>query len=270
MHMQLLGQDWYLVRRDPGDLNTGGHTCTGFDPSCWLNPTDVSSTDNCWHIADDNLAGTSVYGEYEQDPAGLRTFSIPFAGYSWSQMLLASGDMSLYAVMTKNSIQDCIDNPTGPGVRWDVELEESSESDDFAVFQYCRAGEASDPWISVSGGSVEERSAHAVTDGYSHPDKVVYGEGYCGAHWSDAPSAGGSNVWVNSMTPVMQDVQSGLAHLRFAGEDWWLVRRDAGSADADGEECWHPANDQLAGTESCAFSLHHPPLDIASFCPHLW
>jgi hypothetical protein len=29
VHMELLGQDWYLVRRDPGDLNTGGHTCTG-------------------------------------------------------------------------------------------------------------------------------------------------------------------------------------------------------------------------------------------------
>jgi hypothetical protein len=93
-----------------------------------------------------------------------------------SEKLCVSTD----AVLTKDSIQDCIDNPTGPGVRWDVELEESSESDDYAVFQYCRAGEDSDPWISVSGGSVEERQAHSITDGYSHPDKVVYGEGYCG------------------------------------------------------------------------------------------
>ena len=42
---------------------------------------------------------------------------------------------SRYAVLTKDSIQDCIDNPTGPGVRWDVQLEESSESDDYVTSQ---------------------------------------------------------------------------------------------------------------------------------------
>ena len=31
-----------LVRRDPGDLNTGGKTCSGYDPNCW----DVNG-DNC-------------------------------------------------------------------------------------------------------------------------------------------------------------------------------------------------------------------------------
>jgi hypothetical protein len=181
--MAFAGQDWYLVRRDPGDLNTGGASCSGYDPSCWVNPTDVSSADNCWHPTDDNLAGTAHYGEYEYNPEGLRTFSVPFSGFAWDQILLASGDMSMYVVMTRQSIQTCIDSPTADGVRWTVELEESSESDEFEINQYCRASEPSDPWISVSAGSEAERAANAAVDAYGHPDRVIYGEGWCGGHW---------------------------------------------------------------------------------------
>ena len=45
------------------------------------------------------------------------------------------------------------------------------------------------------------------------------------------------------------DVVQGYAHMRYLDQDWYLVRRAAGSSDTDGEACWHPANDQLAGTE---------------------
>jgi hypothetical protein len=38
------------------------------------------------------------------------------------------------------------------------------------------------------------------------------------------------------------------AHIEFQGQDWYLVRRDAGSADPEGEACWHPADDNLRGT----------------------
>ena len=89
----------------------------------------------------------------------------------------------MYVVMTRQSIQTCIDSPTADGVRWTVELEESSESDEFEINQYCRASEPSDPWISVSAGSEAERAANAAVDAYGHPDRVIYGEGWCGGHW---------------------------------------------------------------------------------------
>ena len=102
--------------------------------------------------------------------------------------------------------------------------------------QYCRARQPEDPWISVG----------------EHPDRIVYGEAaWCGAHWSDdSPTAGGSNVWVNSIgssdgtvaRAPMFDIATGpsgdrLVHMKFAGQDWYLVRRDPGDINTGGVEC---------------------------------
>jgi hypothetical protein len=81
--MEFAGRDWYLVRRDAGDLKTGGKACGGYDPDCW----DAEGGDNCWHPTDDNLAGTASYGtSTAPDPEGLNTFSVPFAGLAWSEV----------------------------------------------------------------------------------------------------------------------------------------------------------------------------------------
>lgn len=42
IHQRFDGRDWYLVRRDAGQLSTGGKTCSGYDPSCW-----DTDGDNC-------------------------------------------------------------------------------------------------------------------------------------------------------------------------------------------------------------------------------
>ena len=58
-------------------------------------------------------------------------------------------------------------------------------------------------------------------------------------------------VWVNSIITVDQ-VQgadgTAYAHFHYLEDDWHLVRRDAGSLDPTGDQCWHPADDQLRGT----------------------
>eukprot|EP01052_Picozoa_sp_SAG31_P076471 SAG31_NODE_35748_length_320_cov_0.805430_1_plen_78_part_01 len=41
-HMSFSGREWYLVRRDAGQLNTGGKSCSGYDQSCW----DAENGDN--------------------------------------------------------------------------------------------------------------------------------------------------------------------------------------------------------------------------------
>ena len=229
--MEFAGRTWYLVRRDPGELQTGGKTCSGYDESCW----DLQG-DNCWHQATDNLAGTDEYGTSDADPLGTNAYTIPFNLRSWNNMLLASGDMSMYVVMERSVIEEC---STGQNDgQWFPDILEASDAGEATVTQYCRAGAREDPWISVG----------------HHPDKVVYGEGYCGAHWDDdAPVQGGMNVWVDSIAAldIATEPTSGqqLAHMNMLGEDWYLVRRDAGAMDRDGERCWHPANDELAGTE---------------------
>ena len=97
--MRFSGKDWYLVRRDAGDLKTGGKTCSGYDPDCW----DPVGGDNCWHQADDNLAGTATYGtdgpKYDLTPQGTSSYSLRFDNLMWDSMLLASGDLSMYVVM---------------------------------------------------------------------------------------------------------------------------------------------------------------------------
>jgi hypothetical protein len=122
--------------------------------------------------------------------------------------------------------------------QWHPAVVESSDANIGSATQYCRAGAREDPWISVG----------------EHPDRVVYGEGYCGAHWDDdAPVQDGMNVWVNSITAadVYTDPATGrsFAHKKFDNQDWYLVRRDSGSIDRGGDRCWHPADDNLRGTD---------------------
>ena len=223
IHQRFDGRDWYLVRRDAGQLNTGGKTCDGYDPTCW--DRGGREGDNCWHPTDDNLAGTDQYGEYDTSgPTGTSTFSIPFAGLAWSEILLASGDMSMYVIMARESVEECsLSEHNGAtanrvdcqqrgdlacgGGQWHPRITASSESDEYNVVQYCRNGHliadcsqggcrdgrtdtgrdynAEDPWISV---------------GHHQDNKLVYGEGMCNRHWdNDAPVQGGMNVWVDSI-----------------------------------------------------------------------
>ena len=91
-----------LVRRDPGELQNGGKTCSGYDPNCW----DVNG-DNCWHQATDNLAGTDSYGTSDANPIGTAAYTVPFAQTTWNNMLLASGDLSMYVVMERAVISEC-------------------------------------------------------------------------------------------------------------------------------------------------------------------
>lgn len=93
--------------------------------------------------------------------------------------------------------------------QWFPAVVEASDATESAATQYCRSGAPEDPWISVG----------------HHPDKVVYGEGWCGAHWNDdAPVQGGMNVWIDSIAPsdVVTEPTTGqqIAHTTFLGEDW--------------------------------------------------
>lgn len=85
--MQFQGQDWYLVRRDAGSADPSGETC--------------------WHPADDNLRGTDVYGENDHSALGVHTFSLHFADLPWTQMLLGSGDLSMFAIMERGQLEEC-------------------------------------------------------------------------------------------------------------------------------------------------------------------
>ena len=86
-HTVFNGQDWYLVRRSAGSEDPSGG--------------------KCWHPAEDNLAGTDAYGRNDANPAGQSTFSVPFAELPWTQMLLASADMSIYAVLARDQVEQC-------------------------------------------------------------------------------------------------------------------------------------------------------------------
>jgi hypothetical protein len=76
---------------------------SGYDPDCW----DAEGGDNCWHPTDDNLAGTASYGTATADPVGLSTYSVPFGDMGWTEMMLASGDLSMFTILSRSSIEEC-------------------------------------------------------------------------------------------------------------------------------------------------------------------
>ena len=161
------GMDWYLVRR-------------------------VHEAYGRWHPANDNLAGSAVYGDLSTDPLSDSTWSVQF-GSEFTQYLLASGDMTMWVTVTKDSVdssctdgcEQCVMNVTGS----------SGLSD---PLQYCRVQNAEDPWISAG----------------DHPDFIVYGENRNSYHLvDDALQAGGANVWINHVPPSLVE-RGGMSCMR--------------------------------------------------------
>ena len=72
------GERWYLVRR-------------------------AHAPANGWHRAKDNLAGTEKYGTLTADSRSDTSFSVPF-GNRFTKYLLASGDMSMWVIITKSEL----------------------------------------------------------------------------------------------------------------------------------------------------------------------
>jgi len=157
-HIRFKSEDWYLVRRD-------------HDPS------------DGWHQANDNLAGTAVYGSVDPswvNPRGdPRSWSVGF-GHSFTKYLLASGDLSMWVVLGKNELASkCAANCAGCTMTLDGSYMFPST---VYALEYCRRGAAEDPWISAG----------------NHPTGMVYGENsyvYYNVH--DALNFLGANVWVN-------------------------------------------------------------------------
>jgi hypothetical protein len=97
----------------------------------------------------------------------------------YDQMLLASGDMSMYVVMDKSELDTCTIGHNSGGKQWFPEIAASSSSaSSYSTTQYCRDGVIEVPWISVG----------------IHPDRIVYGEGaWCGRHWAGLITQGAAS-----------------------------------------------------------------------------
>eukprot|EP01047_Picozoa_sp_COSAG01_P002039 COSAG01_NODE_51_length_31472_cov_106.607083_3_plen_4163_part_00 len=154
-HMKFHGSDWYLVRR--------------------------KAAPPAWHPVDDNLQGTGAYGNRSTDPLGAHDFSVPWAHTAYSQVLVASGDLSMFTIMSREVI-------SGMGSCANCSLDViASSSDGHPAQQMMRPGIPEDPWISVD----------------DHPRGIVYGEGGSTQYVTSVNNAlklGGSNVWVNSVS----------------------------------------------------------------------
>ena len=99
-HTKFLGEHWYLVRYVPG------------------------TREGCWHTSSDKLEGTDQYGPIDDqghypadDPLGgtselsalgLRdAFSVPFYRFDYTEILLTSGDATMWAVLPRTTVDSC-------------------------------------------------------------------------------------------------------------------------------------------------------------------
>ena len=79
--------DWYLVRRQPPGTR--------------------------WHRATDRLAGTDTYGTPTAGALGAQPFSTNFQRFLWGEMLIASGDFSMWVVISRSAMEECSSGKIG-------------------------------------------------------------------------------------------------------------------------------------------------------------
>ena len=98
---------------------------------------------------------------------------MPFSGLRWGEMLLASGDLSMWLMLDRSTVEECSSGAVNG--QWFPPFVGASSATEGGVTQYCRSGAAEDPWLSV----------------HEHPDGIVYGENsYAGHNTDDALNAG--------------------------------------------------------------------------------
>ena len=99
-----------------------------------------------WHPATDQLAGTDVYGTYDEtytaDPA---TFSIAWDWDDYSQVLLGLSDFSYWLIADEETIFT-IGSPMNASI---VQSNAAPNGPSYKALWYNRDGHGEDPWASV-------------------------------------------------------------------------------------------------------------------------
>lgn len=129
-----------------------------------------------WHPATDAFAGTDVYGDYDPWYQSDKTFSIAFN--TCERFLVASGDMSVWFIATKDAIAGSFYG----GAKRDI-IRSSSSSSAYQASWYRRSAfaDAEDPWLST-----EDHGCSAC---------MVYGENNHTAHATLVNNNDGANVF---------------------------------------------------------------------------
>ena len=153
---------------------------------------------------------------------------------------------SMWLMLDRSTVEQCSRGAVNG--QWFPPFVGASSEGEGGMTQYCRADAPEDPWLSV----------------HNHPNGIVYGENGStqGTQGTDALNAGGANVWVSSIELTTYDVaENGFGHVRWEGDDWYLVRRVAGPPS------WHPVDDDAQGTVE--YGQYDPDPEVMSplLCP---
>lgn len=133
-----------------------------------------------WHPADDQLTGTSVYGDPSEGPQSLSAWSRKFDDVAFDEFLFATGDMTKWLIAARDQVIG--DFYLG---KRDI-MKSSSSSYPYQATWVRRQGTPEDPWISLTD------HVQAITS-----NDILYGENYCGGEHANVLSTNsGANVFI--------------------------------------------------------------------------
>lgn len=165
------GESWYLVRRAIGQS---------------------------WHAATDSLQGIDEYGTFVNNAAAPDAFSVPFAQFDHTALMLMSGDGTLYARLPKTQLLNswvadnpgqttaCPMIPSATSCSGSCSCTAGSLNVCFSCRQGCSSVHARDPLITDLTGEWPSHGVYAENSEPAAAGPTVH-----------ALSRGGSNVWVN-------------------------------------------------------------------------
>jgi len=194
--------------------------CTKMDGGGWKLVRHVPANTGRWHPAADQLRGTASYGgrgtKQSEHP-----WSIRYAGTRFNEFMFATGDCKKWMIVPRTSVLGWYSN----GQR--RILKSSVKGSPYFARWYRRKGVRHDPHLTLRD------YRYSV----NRKEQLYLGNNVGANRHQPQWSHGGADVYIRNKVPRLPDCT------KLSGGGWTLVRH------VPGGRKWHPARDQLRGTQ---------------------
>ena len=223
-----------------------------------------TANDSSWHPANDNLAGTAFYGDFECAVNSTSTFSLPWSTEPFDEYLFATADMQHWLIASRSEVNS---GQYYSNSRQDI-LMSSEKAASHRSKWYHREDASQDPLISTAN------HRQSFFNG-----KLVYAEDSLGPANAEGYNTalidhGGANVFIRTRTPWDVASQAAIASAAtpLSGRTKWFGDPSSPTSFTDpiSYQTWDDGHAYCASAERALCSYDQVCPDGAGVAPGGW